>query len=299
MTNVMLIDGNSIGFASHQSNKLTYDGKPVQAIFGIIKTLKRLKEIYMDYQPIVLWDGHSWRYDVYTDYKGNRKDPKMELMKQEYKSQSQDIFKALQLLGVKQVTVGNYEADDLGYLFAKKFVSNGKVVLISGDKDWLQMVQPGVFWHDPIRERKCTFQTFSDFTGCDNAQAFVDKKCLMGDTSDNIKGVGGIGENRALNLVQIYGNVELFLERDFEQDEIEALPKYYKEFLQNTNQGIDKYKQNRVLMDLSTPQRPKPEGVNVVDGVFDIDGFEEFCMEHGFSSIKVDLETYKKLFGGN
>ena len=81
MTNVMLIDGNSIGFASHQSTKLTYNNESVQAIFGFIKTLKRLKERFRDYEPIILWDGESWRYQLYSDYKGNRKDPKTELMK--------------------------------------------------------------------------------------------------------------------------------------------------------------------------------------------------------------------------
>lgn len=300
MTNVMLIDGNSIGFASHQSTKLTYNNEPVQAIFGFIKTLKRLKERFRDYEPIILWDGESWRYQLYSDYKGNRKDPKTELMKIEYKKQIPAIKEAIKLLGIKQVCVSNYEADDLGYIFATKLVAAGnKIILITGDKDWLQMVQPGVMWYDPIRDRKCNYLDFVDFTGCDSIQGFIDKKCLMGDTSDNIKGVGGIGETRALDLVQVYGTVQCFLERDFSEEEINAMPKYLRDFKLNTNKGIDKYYENVKLMALNTDSRPKPVNKQIINGELNFDRFEEFCFEHGFSSIRLELNSYKNLFGAN
>ena len=298
MTNVMLIDGNSIGFASHQSTKLVYDNQPVQAIFGFIKTLKRLKERFSGFEPIVLWDGESWRYQLYPNYKGNRKDPKTELMKLEYKKQTPAIEEAIKLLGVKQIRVMNYEADDLGYIFATNIAKQGnKVILVSGDKDWLQMVQPNVMWYDPIRDRKCSYLDFAEFTGCDSVQAFIDKKCLMGDASDNVKGVGGIGEGRALYLLQTYGTVERFLGHEVTQEELDTMPKHFKDFRLNTNNGIDKYKQNLKLMALNTDARPQPVGKKIVDGELDFDRFEEFCFEHGFSSIRLEMNSYKTLFG--
>lgn len=297
MSNFMLIDGNSIGFACQQANKLSYNGEPVQALFGFIKTLKRLKERFVGYTPIVLWDGHSWRYDIYPDYKGNRKDPKTELMKIEYKKQYPAINKMLQLLGVMQVTVGNYEADDLAYIYAEKMLKHGKVVLVSGDKDWLQIVQPNVVWYDPIRDRSCATLDFDSFTGCENPRAFVDKKCLIGDSSDNIKGVGGIGEVKALALLKEYGCVDNFLQQKFTEDELKCLCKPVRALYTNESGSADRLHQNRKLMKLGTKETPKPEGMNIINGNQNLDEFEEFCMNYGFSSIAMEIDDYKRLFG--
>lgn len=295
---VMLIDGNSIGFASHQTRPLTYDGQQVQAIYGFIRTLKKLKQKFPAYQPIVLWDGISWRYNIYSDYKGNRKDPKVELMKAEYKKQKPTIQEACQYLNIQQVTVANYEADDLAAIYAVKIAEQGgNVILVSGDKDWLQIVRPKVSWYDPIRDKTCTLLDFESVTGCSSPNQFVDLKCLMGDTSDNIKGVGGLGEVRAHNLLNEYNSVDNFLNMSFNEEELNAMSRYNREFWLH---GREKYEFNKKLVKLCNQEsRPSPEGSNIIVGRFEADKFENLCYNLGFLSIAKEVETYNLYFGEN
>lgn len=294
----MLIDGNSIGFANHQANKLSYDGQPVQAIFGFIKTLKRLKETYREYEPIVLWDGHSWRYQIYSDYKGNRKDPKIERMKDEYKKQQPAIKKSLELLGISQIIADNLEADDLGAILSKKYSQAGnKVLLVTGDKDWIQLIDSNVSWYDPIRDRSCNLSNLEDMTGCREVKQFIDLKCLTGDTSDNVKGVGGIGENRAILFLQQYDSVENFINTPHSEEEINNWNKYLRDFYKNTNSGIDKYYYNYKLMALSLDNIPKPENINIIGGKQNFEEFTDFCAEYGFASIRLEINAFINLFG--
>lgn len=294
----MLIDGNSIGFANHQANNLTYDGQPVQAIFGFIKTLKRLKEMFRDYDLIVLWDGISWRYNFYSEYKANRKDPKIERMKAEYKKQQPAIKRSIELLGINQITAKNLEADDLGAILSKKYSDLGnEVLLVTGDKDWIQLINNKVTWFDPIRDRQCNLSNLEDFTGCKNIKQFVDLKCLTGDTSDNVKGVGGIGENRAKAFLQQYDNVEKFIGTNFSDQEVDGWNKYLRDFYKNTNSGIDKYYSNYKLMALNLDNIPKPESIDIVAGKQNFDDFIDFCAEYGFASIRIEINAFINLFG--
>lgn len=298
MAKIMLIDGNSIGFANHQANNLTYDGQPVQAIFGVIKTLKRLKETFRDYEPIVLWDGISWRYNFYSEYKANRKDPKIERMKAEYEKQRPAIKRAIELLGISQITAKNLEADDLGAILSKKYSDLGnEVLLVTGDKDWIQLINNKVTWFDPIRDRQCNLSNLEDFTGCKNIKQFVDLKCLTGDTSDNVKGVGGIGENRAKAFLQQYDNVEKFIGTNFSDQEVDGWNKYLRDFYKNTNSGIDKYYSNYKLMALNLDNIPKPESIDIVAGKQNFDDFIDFCAEYGFASIRIEINAFINLFG--
>lgn len=298
MAKIMLIDGNSIGFANHQANNLTYDGQPVQAIFGFIKTLKRLKEMFRDYDLIVLWDGISWRYNFYSEYKANRKDPKIERMKAEYKKQQPAIKRSIELLGINQITAKNLEADDLGAILSKKYSDLGnEVLLVTGDKDWIQLINNKVTWFDPIRDRQCNLSNLEDFTGCKNIKQFVDLKCLTGDTSDNVKGVGGIGENRAKAFLQQYDNVEKFIGTNFSDQEVDGWNKYLRDFYKNTNSGIDKYYSNYKLMALNLDNIPKPESIDIVAGKQNFDDFIDFCAEYGFASIRIEINAFINLFG--
>lgn len=91
----------------------------------------------------------------------------------------------------------------------------------------------------------------------------------------------------------------MLLERDFSEEEINAMPKYLRDFKLNTNKGIDKYYENVKLMALNTDSRPKPVNKQIINGELNFDRFEEFCFEHGFSSIRLELNSYKNLFGAN
>lgn len=216
MKTLLLVDGNSIGYANHHSSTLTANDMQTQAIYGFVKSIRTLKVLYgFDAEIIVLWDGKAkFRYDLCPEYKATREDtPKKRIEKEKYKKQIPYIKKFLKNLGITQMLSLEHEADDLAGILVEKFCnpSKCKIVLVTGDRDWLQLVRNGVDWID-LRsgERKINIKNFEEKTGYKNPIAFLHGKALQGDYSDNISGVGGIGETGALKLINKYGSVNAF-----------------------------------------------------------------------------------------
>lgn len=296
MSGVLLIDGNSVGFSAHSTTKLTAGDQETQAIFGFIRTMRVLRESW-PYKPIILWDGRSWRKDANADYKANRdKNAKMTAMRDAYKAQRPLISRACRGLGLTQVMAMNLEADDLAGIFTAKFKAKGlKVVLVTGDKDWLQLVDDGVIWYDFIRENKVTLGEFAEYTGYASPAAFVEGKALQGDTSDNIKGVGGIGAKGAESLLAEWGSVDAFLTA-YELGKAGKLGKRLQEFADNTNGGIERFRENIRLMDLRGAYTPKPERLTVQSSSYNPDEFMRVCEELAFISIIKDFENWCQPF---
>ena len=119
----------------------------------------------------------------------------------------------------------------------------------------------------------------------------------MGDASDNIKGVGGLGEARARTLLSQYKSVDNFLNMSFDTNDLNNMKSYYKTFYLS---GREKYEFNKKLVKLCDQEnRPSPEGCNIIVGEFNADKFEDLCYELGFLSIAREIETYKLYFGEN
>jgi DNA polymerase-1 len=209
----IIVDGNSRGYAHHDSAQLSVGGFPTQAIFGLVKEVRTLYSAFPGRQVIVLWDGRAqWRYDLYPGYKGDRdSDPEKKKHRENYKKQVPFIQQTLARLGVRQLLNYAAEADDLaGYMCMR---ATGKVTLITGDRDWLQLVGPNVTWVDPRGEGvKVNAANFFQFTGYQSPQNFLQGKALQGDTSDTIDGIPGIGEKTAGDFLAEFGCVYRFLE---------------------------------------------------------------------------------------
>lgn len=297
MAGSLLIDGNSIGFASHQGTKLSAGEIETQAIFGVLRTTRSLITERHGFRPFMLWDGKTWRKQVFEDYKANREpDEKTKEMRAAYKAQRPRIARALKALGITQMFAQNMEADDLAGIVCDRLVQTGeRVILVSGDKDWLQLVQPGVMWFDPIRVREVNYRSFETNTDYKTPAAFLQGKALQGDTSDNIPGVGGVGEKGAKKLLEEWGSVEAFFEA-FDKGEAGKLGKRLTEFANNANGGRDRFALNMRLMDLRTSERPKPENLKVQKSKIDREAFEELCAECAFNSILKDLDSWIKPF---
>ena len=300
MSALCLIDGNSIGFAAQSSPKLTVGDREVQALFGFLKSTRVILSTYRDRSPVVLWDGKSWRFEHFAGYKAKRsEDPKAVKEKEVYKTMKPFIARALKSLGVPQVMALNYEADDLAGLMTVKARGRGDtVVLISGDKDWLQLVEPGVLWHDTIRDRQVSFRNFHTTTGYVDGRAFAQGKALMGDTSDCIPGVGGIGEKAAPILLEKFGSIEKFWEA-YEQPGFELpeeLARYRKKLADFVQEGKSKFAFNMLLMDLKTDQRPAPVKMTLTKGAYDPAAFTALCDEFAFHSILRDFDNWTRPF---
>ena len=304
MTNYSLIDGNSIGHFYNNSKPLSIGEIQVQAILGVLKGLRSHVASFQSYQPVVLWDGASWRKLMFAAYKENRdkKETKTEIraqeMKDSYKRQVPYIKKALRFLGVPQVWALNMEADDLGAILTDRYTKTGsKIILVTGDKDWLQLVGPGVVWKDPINDRLVTTKNFEEFTGVADVRQFVEVKCLAGDMGDNVAGVGGIGEKGAIEFLKQYGSVANFtngviLEKTID---LKSVPKKYRNLVEDENKAIT-FSRNIDLMDLRTTARPAPQNLQVDKGAADKDKFRQFCDLLLFKSITKDFDEWCSVF---
>lgn len=335
-----LVDANSIGYAAHHATKLYSGPMQTQAVFSFVKTMRELRVSYPDAGIIVLWDGITqWRYDRLPEYKSNRNvDPKLSVENDAYKNQRPYIMKALESLGVKQMKSAIHEADDLAGILVDRLAKNKahRIMLITGDKDWLQLVRGNVSWKD-LRdsERYIHWHNFYEKTGYKTPYAFLEGKALQGDTSDCISGVGGIGEMTAVKLMAEYGSVKEFWNMcdrgwvpkskplrslwqgtsKFTKSEWESQfvyvdddrlhpteneklrKKAFKAHMDSyIGQGRKLFLRNFELMQLLRPAPLVKEHLEINKGEINPEKFSEICAELAFSSILTNLENFMKPF---
>ncbi|MFD2117935.1 DNA polymerase I [Paenibacillus yanchengensis] len=215
MTKWMLIDGSSIAYrAFFAMPPLTNSaGMHTNAVYGFTTMLLKLLDEYKPSHILVAFDAGkvTFRHKQYEDYKGGRQKTPPEL------SEQFPILKQLiEAFGITQYELDGYEADDIiGTLSRLADEQKEEVVIVTGDKDLLQLASDHV---TVLLTRKgvsevdtYTPAAISDKYGL-SPQQIIDLKGLMGDASDNIPGVPGVGEKTALKLLHQYGSVESVLE---------------------------------------------------------------------------------------
>lgn len=309
MKGYLLVDGNSLGHFHNNSKPLTIGSLQVQAIYGFLRGLRQMVATYPQLQPIVLWDGASWRKVLFPDYKAIRdkadteNERKLLAIKEVYKTQAPYIQKALRFLGVPQVRAFNYEADDLGAMLADRYTAAGhSVVMLTGDKDWIQLVGPKCTWRD-VRDngkRRITPSNFEEETGCKTVQQFVEMKALTGDAGDSVPGVGGIGDKGAIEFLNTFGTFADFmnmwmLEKSIGDADFKRLPKKFRDLVLDETKAL-KFARNIELVDLRTTARPAPINLRVDKGDPDVAKFQAFCDLLLFNSITQELDDWLRVF---
>ena len=210
---ILLIDGHSIlNRAFYGIPDLTNsEGRHTGAVYGFLNILFRiLDEEKPDYLTVA-FDVHepTFRHKIYSQYKGTRKP-----MPSELREQVPLIQELLTAMGIKIVSKGGYEADDLLGTLAKKSEQKGMdVTILSGDRDLLQLATEKVMIRLPKTSKGKT--TIEDFHGEQVLEKYqvtppqiIDLKALMGDSADNIPGIPGVGEKTATKLIVQYGSIE-------------------------------------------------------------------------------------------
>ena len=213
MEKIILVDGNNLLFRSYYATAYSGNmmsnskGFPTNALFGFANMMNKIileeKPTYM----IVAFDkGKTFRHAEYKDYKGGRSETPDEL-----KMQFPKAKEMLTYMGIQYYECDNYEADDILGTFAAFCDEDPNFVgtIISSDKDLLQLISDDIDMKllkqkDYIRYNKETFR--KDY-GIDPIHV-IDLKALMGDSSDNIPGVRGIGEKTALKMLQDYETLD-------------------------------------------------------------------------------------------
>ena len=208
---LILIDGNSLMNRAYYAlpELMNKKGQHTNAIYGFANILFKIMDTYKPSHISVAFDlkAPTFRHKQYDAYKGNRKK-----MPDELREQVEPLKKMIDAFGINRIELEGYEADDLIGTVAKNFEQDGfEVYIITGDKDALQLVsdkikvlftKKGISELDEYDPDKMTEKY--ELT----PQQFIDLKGLMGDQSDNIPGVGGIGEKTGIKLLKEYGSIE-------------------------------------------------------------------------------------------
>ena len=210
MKKILVIDGNSIINRAFYGVRplLTKSGKYTNAIFGMINIISRqLSAIKPDYAAVAFdLKAPTFRHKMYDGYKAKRHPTPPELL-----SQFDDAKECLRLMGLHVLELPGYEADDLqgtvaGMAHGREDVES---YILSGDRDLLQLIDEKITVLLATNTDTLTMREaeFTEKYGVAPTQ-FVDMKALMGDSSDNIPGVAGIGEKTAATLIQNFGSLE-------------------------------------------------------------------------------------------
>lgn len=321
MKHLLLIDAHSVGYACQNATKLTVGLREVQAIYGVLNRIREWTCKFEQATPLMLWDGMSkWRHELYPGYKAQRAiDPKMAQMRKKFREQKPDIKRGLELLGVRNVYSDSSEADDLAGFFVNEWVDKGhRIILITGDRDWLQLIRPGVScWLRSPNEKNggdkwVHPETFLDMTGYKTPIAFLQGKALQGDTSDNLPGCGGIGETGAPEVLAHFGSVTNLLaqapkvnaamlesKKPIVIDGLRWKKAWVKFVLNHKDEGDtegpqDRFKRNLQLMNLLKVQ--KPADLQVSSSKFDPVGYKAFCEELNFRSMTSNFDLWTQPF---
>ena len=184
------------------------DGTPVNAVYGFVNMLARLRSEFHAADIAVIFDAkrENFRYEIYPQYKANRGETPSELV-----PQFSIIRDATHAYGLPVIELEGYEADDLIASYAREAVAaDREVIIVSSDKDLLQLIRPGVRMLDPIKYELMGADAAVKKFGVPPAQV-VDVQALAGDSTDNVPGVPGIGIKTAAELILQYGDLETLL----------------------------------------------------------------------------------------
>ncbi|KQT43066.1 DNA polymerase I [Aureimonas sp. Leaf454] len=217
---LFLVDGSAYIFrAYHALPPLTRksDGAPVGAVSGFCNMLWKLVEESRDTSVgvapthfAVIFDHSSttFRNELYDQYKANRVAPPEDL-----KPQFALIREAVRAFDLPCIEKQGFEADDLIATYTRLAVeAGGDVTIVSSDKDLMQLVGPGVILYDQMKDKRLGPEEVKEKFGV-YPEKMIDLQALVGDSSDNVPGVPGIGPKTAAELLDVYGDLETLLER--------------------------------------------------------------------------------------
>jgi DNA polymerase-1 len=229
---LFIIDGSSLLYRSYYGIRPlhTTTGTPTQATYGFCRAIKRLIDDFDPKYLLIAWDskGKTFRSEIFKEYKATREAPPSDLF-----IQKEQILKIVDLVDIAQVSKTGYEADDLIYSLVQDH-KDRNVVIVGPDKDLHQLISDRVIILDPMKKEIIDEKVFK------NKRGFGPEKLsfyhsLVGDASDNIPGVKGIGKVGATEIVKKFDSLD---------NVYENLDKVKKE---RTRNALEKHKDDAYL----------------------------------------------------
>jgi len=204
---VFLIDGSSFLYRAYYGLRPlhTSKGVPVQAVYSFCRMIRRLIDKFNPAYIALVWDskGKTKRHEIFEEYKATRQAPPSDLF-----DQKKLILEFADLIGLKNIATEGLEADDIMFSLGKELKKeNLMAILITSDKDMGQAISEQVVLFDPFKDKIIDITVFEEKMGFP-VEKLPFYFALLGDTSDNIPGVRGIGKKGALELVQQFKSLE-------------------------------------------------------------------------------------------
>jgi DNA polymerase I len=231
---IYLIDGSAFLYrAFHAIRQLnTSKGHPTNATFGFTRILLKLLKEHSPEYAAIFFDvkGPTFRHRMYEAYKANRPPIPEELI-----LQIPDIKEVVRALNIPMVEKTGFEADDLVGTYSKIARDRGfEVIMVTGDKDFIQLVTDTCILWDPMKDTIIDTASITEDMGIVPAQ-FADVLGLAGDSSDNIPGLPGVGPKTAIKLIAEFGSIENLYDR---LDEIKKKKNLYENLLRYKDQVL-------------------------------------------------------------
>ena len=290
MSNMYIVDGSGYIFrAFYAVQPLTTNaGLPTNALFGFSRMLKKLlADVDAEHIAVAFDTGaQTFRHEIYDEYKANRVECPADLV-----PQMPYFRKIVKVLGVPCFEQDGVEADDIiATLAVRALEAKQKVVIVSGDKDLSQLVCDSLEVWDAMRDIHYTPAAVKEKFGV-GPELVGDYLAIVGDASDNIPGVKGVGPKGAVSLLNYFGNLEQLIERRAEIENIEGL-RGAKGISKKVEDSLEMLKLSRKLVALDTnvapfasmslPDELKWNGLNE-------EGLSELFNELEFESLRAEF----------
>ncbi len=278
-----LVDGSAYvyrAFFAIRQQLSTSTGVPTNAVFGFKNMLQKLLRQERPQYLAVVFDerGPTFRHEFDPTYKANRKP-----MPDDLAAQLPYIHRLVQAFNIPTLSLQGYEADDIIGTLARRFTDQGyDIVIVSGDKDLCQLVNEHVIMLDTMKDQRVGVAEVQERFGVEPARV-IEVLGLMGDTSDNVPGVPGVGEKTAKQLIATFGTIEEVLAR-VEEVKQAKLRERLKEHAESARRSLQ-----QVTLDLEVPI-DIPVAELSVDGV-DIEALRTLYDELEFRADLQSLST--------
>jgi DNA polymerase-1 len=250
---LMIIDGSNLAHRAYQKfeNLKASNGKKTGLIYGFMRLLNSYIIRFNPTYVLVTFDtlqskSSNFRNNLLGGYKEHRKKNNLSMDYEQFNYQLRSVKKMLKYLNITVIWDNKglgHESDD--YIGKSALESKGKVLIISSDKDFCQLIDDRIKVFNPFRDMKLNKRNCKDVMGY-SPEECVDYLCLVGDKSDDIPGYKGIGEVKARKFLDQFGSIENFLESE-------------EKFPGIDNEGLSElYKRNKSLIDIRVALKEYP-----------------------------------------
>jgi DNA polymerase-1 len=282
---LVLIDASGFIFrAYHKLPPLTRrDGTPVGAVYGYVNILTKLLDEAHATHIAAIFDAErkNFRHDIYADYKANRPPPPEDLV-----PQFSLVRLATEAMNLSVIELPGFEADDVIATYARQAREQGmEVIIVSSDKDLMQLIQPGVTMFDAMKNKPLGPEDVIEKFGV-GPEKVIDVQALIGDSVDHVPGVPGIGPKTAAELIRQFGSLEVLLERASEITQNKRR--------ESIIQFADQARLSKRLVTLDTGCCDLPPIDTLARRAMDGEKFIRFLHEQDFTSI---IGRFQKKFG--